>query len=275
MTAELPAPLVPASLDLRVFPRMPLDVARLRDAETAVVTKGDEFRCAVLLWCVSWHQVPASSLPDDDRLLADFAGFGRVVKEWKKVKAGALRGFVLCSDGRLYHRVVAEVAIDSWGALLKQRWTTACNRIKKQQQRAKLAVSLPTFALWISENCPEASQYVSRWTKGASPEDTAAQEQGQPPPVPGETASNRSEGILPTTHRGDGSDTVAGSSSGNPHPSGPEARESKPRAHGSWRRDANAAMRKMTELGLPSYGLSHDQCIARIEEHLRREQRAA
>src|SRR4051812_37662310 len=100
---------------------MPLDVMRLRDSETVSKTEGEEFRAAVLLWATCWHQLPASSLPDDDVELAKFAGFGRVVKEWKKVRTGALRGFVKCSDGRFYHRVVAENAIESWGAHLKQR----------------------------------------------------------------------------------------------------------------------------------------------------------
>lgn len=33
---------------------------RLRDSDIATKAKGDEFRCAVLLWCAAWHQVPAA-----------------------------------------------------------------------------------------------------------------------------------------------------------------------------------------------------------------------
>jgi hypothetical protein len=105
-----PKPLVPFEIDLRDFPYMPLDVVRLRDSELAVVLSGEEFRSAVLLWCACWHQVPASSLPDDDRLLASLAGFGRDLKGWKAVRQAALRGFKVCSDGRLYHPVIAEKA---------------------------------------------------------------------------------------------------------------------------------------------------------------------
>lgn len=66
---------------------------RLRDSKIVDEVSGDEFRAAVLLWCAAWHQVPAASLPDDDAQLAKFAGYGRVVKEWLKHKAGALHGF--------------------------------------------------------------------------------------------------------------------------------------------------------------------------------------
>jgi hypothetical protein len=55
--------------------------------------------------------VPAASLPDDDLILARLLGYGRDLKGWKKVRAaGGLRGWVKCSDGRLYHPVVAAKA---------------------------------------------------------------------------------------------------------------------------------------------------------------------
>lgn len=110
----MPEPLVPAHVDLRDFPFMPLDVARLRDSAIVDEVSGDEFRAAILLWCASWHQVPAGSLPNDTKQLSKFAGYGRVVSEWEKVAEGALYGWVECSDGRLYHPVVAEKAIEAW-----------------------------------------------------------------------------------------------------------------------------------------------------------------
>lgn len=108
-----PAPPVYAELDLRDFTYMPLDVLRLRDSDIAILTSGEEFRAAVMLWCAAWHQVPASSLPNDDRLLASLAGFGRDIEGWKAVREAALRGFVLCSDGKLYHTVIAEKATEA------------------------------------------------------------------------------------------------------------------------------------------------------------------
>ncbi len=107
-------PLTPPDCDLRDFAFMPLDVVRLRDSDLAALEAPEACWAAVLLWCASWHQIPAASLPDDDRVLANLAGFGRVVKEWQRVRSGALRGWVMCSDGRLYHPVIAEKANDAW-----------------------------------------------------------------------------------------------------------------------------------------------------------------
>jgi hypothetical protein len=152
---QLPAPLVPADCDLRDFAFMPLDVVRLRDSDLAVTAEADEFRCAVLLWCASWHQVPAASLPDDDKILAQYAGYGRVVKEWLKVREGALRGWVKCADGRLYHAVVAEKANEAWLAKLRQRLKTECSRIKKHNERHPGAdVPFPEFDAWMEAGCP-------------------------------------------------------------------------------------------------------------------------
>lgn len=118
-------PLTPPDLDLRDFDWMPLDVKRLRDSDLSVLAPGDAFRAAVLLWCASWHQVPAASLPKDDRLLANLAGYGRDLKGWALVRADAMRGFQECSDGRLYHPVVAEKAIEADEQRNKQRNRTA------------------------------------------------------------------------------------------------------------------------------------------------------
>ena len=154
--AENNIPLVPADCDLRDFPFMPLDVVRLRDSDIAALTSGDEFRAAIMLWCAAWHQVPAASIPDDDIVLARLAGYGRVVKEWQKVRENALRGWVKCSDGRLYHPVVAEKARDAWKAKLEQRWKTECARIKKHNDRHEGAnVPRPSFDQWMSAGCPQ------------------------------------------------------------------------------------------------------------------------
>lgn len=152
--AEVAQPLTPADCDLRDFAFMPLDVVRLRDSDLAVTAEADEFRCAVLLWCASWHQVPAASLPDDDKILAQYAGYGRVVKEWMKVRDGALRGWVKCADGRLYHAVVAEKANEAWLAKLRQRLKTECARIKKHNERHKTNIPFPEFDAWMDAGCP-------------------------------------------------------------------------------------------------------------------------
>lgn len=148
-------PLTPPDCDLRDFSFMPLDVVRLRDSDMALTQTPEACWAAVLLWCASWHQIPAASLPDDDRILSNLAGYGRVVREWKKVKAGAMHGWIKCDDGRLYHRVVAEKANDAWDGKLHQRWMTECARIKKHAERHKLLDLLaPSFEDWKAAGRP-------------------------------------------------------------------------------------------------------------------------
>jgi hypothetical protein len=118
LTPPLKAPLTSADCDLRGLAFMPLDVARLVDSDMVALTSGEEFKAAVILWCKCWLQVPAASLPDDDRVLAHLTGAG---PRWARVKAQALRGFVLCSDGRWYHPVVAEKAREAWRHRSSQR----------------------------------------------------------------------------------------------------------------------------------------------------------
>ncbi len=123
-------PLTPPDCDLRGLLFMPLDVLRLRDSDLSLVASGDEFKAAVLLWCASWHQVPAASLPDDDRVLARLSGLEP--KAWRKARDGAMRGWVKADDGRLYHGVVAEKAIEAWKDRLN-------HRRKRDQDRERLA----------------------------------------------------------------------------------------------------------------------------------------
>ncbi|MGF6806274.1 hypothetical protein OKW30_001400 [Paraburkholderia sp. Clong3] len=96
---------------------MPLDAARLRDSELASNEMPESCWAAVLLWCASWQQVPAASVPDDDMWLAAQTRYvvrGKIDSAWSDVRSGALRGWVKCADGRLYHPVVAEKALEAW-----------------------------------------------------------------------------------------------------------------------------------------------------------------
>lgn len=106
------APLTPPGCDLRGMAFMPLDVARLLDSDTVALTDGREFKAAFLLWARSWTQVPAASVPADERLLCRMVSLS--LNEWREVSDMALRGWVECDDGRLYHPVVAEKALQAW-----------------------------------------------------------------------------------------------------------------------------------------------------------------
>lgn len=189
---EIIAPLTSPDCDLRDFAFMPLDVVRLRDSDLAAMESPEACWSAVLLWCASWHQIPAASLPDDDRVLANLAGFGRVVKEWQRVRDGALRGWIKCADGRLYHPVIAEKANEAFIRKLEQGWRTECARIKKLNQRNKTDNPLPTLEEFLS---PRTTRQCPQGQRGNVPEDNTAMyprtTQQCPDDVPKETPSNR------------------------------------------------------------------------------------
>ena len=107
-------PLVPADADVRGFKDMPVEVSRLLSSETWIMCTPEERSAAINLWFHSWMQVPAGSLPDNDRVLAHLS---MASEKWPEVKDMALRGWVKADDGRLYHPVVCEKV----GAMLAVR----------------------------------------------------------------------------------------------------------------------------------------------------------
>lgn len=165
---------------------MPLDVQRLRDSDLAADESPESCWTAVLLWCVAWHQVPAASIPDDDEWIAKRARYwhrGKIEKEWEHVRKGALRGWIKCSDGRLYHPVVAEKAVDAWKAKHEQRYRTECARIKKHNQRHGTAIPYPTFDEFVS---PQYKCAVPRDIPQESPGTKVICPEGQGTSVPGD-----------------------------------------------------------------------------------------
>jgi hypothetical protein len=146
MADQLPDPLVPADVDLRGYEYMPLDVVRLmRSSSWRKARSQPELGYwMVNLWVSSWHEVPAASLPDDADELADFARCEP--KTWAKAKAKVLAGWIKCSDGRLYHPVVAEKALESWAKMSLQRKRTQAAREALKQKMSQRAVEPVTEA---------------------------------------------------------------------------------------------------------------------------------
>lgn len=185
MSADLPEPLVPAEVDLRDFQYMELDVRRLRDSRFGAEVSGDAFRAGVLLWCASWHQVPAGSLPDDDIELANLAGYGRFVKEWRKSRTQALQGFIKCTDGRLYHEVVCEKAFSAWNGKLRHHYDRACDRLRKVNKARALKELAPipelTFEEWNSQRMAAGLPMEKADASAGIPQNHPATAAGIPP----------------------------------------------------------------------------------------------
>lgn len=125
-------PMTPQDCDLRDFVWMPLDCNRLLTSETWVLGSAEEKVASLTLWMKSWHQVPAGSLPDNDKMLAHMSEAGT---KWQKVRDHAMRGWVKCSDGRFYHPVVCEKAREAWANKCAQKARTEAARAAKAARR--------------------------------------------------------------------------------------------------------------------------------------------
>lgn len=132
MIDDLPQPLISPEVDIAGLTWFSLNVDRLLASELVALATPEEAWAAMMLWCRAWQQKPAGSLPNDERVLA---AFSRAGSRWKKVRAMALRGFVLCSDGRLYHPVVCEQVMDGWAKRLRYR--DAQKRLRKWRATQK------------------------------------------------------------------------------------------------------------------------------------------
>jgi hypothetical protein len=115
------APLTPEGCDLRGYEFMPFYGDHLLGSDFNGRASDAEWRAGVTLWWAAWNQVPAASLPDDDAVLCRLCGLGKDLRTWKKIRTGALHGFVKCSDGRLYHRFLAPKAAEAWERRLRER----------------------------------------------------------------------------------------------------------------------------------------------------------
>jgi hypothetical protein len=155
MTEQLPDPFVPPEVDLNGYEFMPLYGERLRTSAHNSRCSDAEYRASINIWWSSWMQVPAASLPQDDAELCRLADLGRDLKTWLKVKPYVMRNFVLCNDGRFYHRFLSVLALDAWAQRVKAR-------VKGKQGAAKR---------WSShrKNVPEPVDKDGRATDSACP----------------------------------------------------------------------------------------------------------
>jgi len=133
---DLPEPLVPADHDVSMLSDFRLNVDRLLASELVAIATPEECWAALMLWCRAWKQVPGGSLPNDDRALAGFSGAGR---RWSKVRRVALRGFVLCSDGRLYHCFLCEEVKRAYKSHVANRERRETERKRVSEWRTKRA----------------------------------------------------------------------------------------------------------------------------------------
>lgn len=132
---NLPDPLVPADLDLSSLEYMPLLLTRLRRSKAWLRAKRKPELAFYMInvWMTAWGEKPASSLEDDDDILADAAMCEPA--KWPKIKEQVMQGFIRCGDGRLYHPVLAEQALKALDKRMKWRTKKATQRGQSEDGR--------------------------------------------------------------------------------------------------------------------------------------------
>ena len=72
------------------------------------------FRAAAMLMFGAWQQKPCGTLPKSDEELSQIANYGWSTEGWLQVKEEALRGWVVCADGRMHHPGLARIVLEMW-----------------------------------------------------------------------------------------------------------------------------------------------------------------
>jgi hypothetical protein len=243
------APLTPMDCDLQDFPRMMIDIPRLFSSEFDATDNDSAWRFGVTLWLKSFHQVPAASLPDDDAVLARLCGLGRDVRTWRQCRAVALRGWVKCDDGLLYHPVVAEVALEAWLEKLTQRLSSGAGNAARwgsefdpEPIRAEIGVAAtllaglnPKSKALSKQQAALALRKSRRDTPTEVPSGHPEHPDGTAKPIPSGSQGKGREGIEDTEPDGSGADAPPGPSDDDEGLDPLADLRAMPTAKGSWR----------------------------------------
>jgi len=160
---------------------MMIDISRLRQSKFDAMADDSAWRAGINLWFSAWHSIPAASLENDDEDLAKAAGLGRDLRTWMRIREKALRGFVLCSDGRLYHETVAELALESWTEKLVQRLKSGAgnaSRWKVEFDPAPLEAEISETCSLLAALNPQ-SKYLAKASRRQSQSSAPAIPQGK------------------------------------------------------------------------------------------------
>lgn len=184
-------PLTPAGCDLMNYPRMPVIVQRLLSSETWIESAADPRLGHVLmsLWAAAWHQVPTASLPAADGALYRMS-MCPTEREWRRVRVRVMRDWVLCSDGRLYHPVLAELAIECWLDKLVQRRRSETGNAKKygrpvdMRQIDQLEGEALAMLRELNPNSPLLSKKRTVLAIPVAPSGGGGAPSGTPPDIP-------------------------------------------------------------------------------------------
>lgn len=129
--------------------RFELDYERIEQSDTWVLASPEMRPWLLMLWMTAWKQVPCGSLPANDELVA--ARIGMDLRVFRANRDILMRGWVVASDGRLYHPVITEQVLNLVALRNKEATRKQTYRDKKNQS---LASESPVGQPWDSARTP-------------------------------------------------------------------------------------------------------------------------
>lgn len=101
--------------------RFQLDTQRLRASDTWALASPEVRPWLLMLWVVSWDEIPSGSLPALDDVMA--AKIGMTPASFQVHRPILMRGWRLASDNRFYHDVISDLVLDrlTWKANERER----------------------------------------------------------------------------------------------------------------------------------------------------------
>lgn len=173
--SDLIEPPIPDDVDLRNLEWMPLHIDKLvssrawRDAKR----RPDLAFFMMNLWMAAWKEVPAGSLPNDDRTLREIAGCSP--QRWPTARQPVLRSFVAATNARIYHPTIVEEAIRAWelktsrhAKMKDARKAKAAKRIAQQNQGLRRQVKTLTQSLTQTLLQDQSKTLLQEQSKGLS-----------------------------------------------------------------------------------------------------------
>lgn len=150
---NLPEPPYPADTHVKGF-QFRIDHERLFSSDTWALAPPDVRPWLLMLWHTAWTQRPAGAFTNDHAVIA--AKIGMDPRQFAAHADILLRGFVLHSDGRLYHPVVVEQVLRAgkWKDDTARRQAEYRKR-KKAEQESNALVTRYSRVTNVTATTPE------------------------------------------------------------------------------------------------------------------------
>lgn len=138
VNCSMPDPPYPKATKANGY-RPEVDWQRIRGSKTWRLCAPDMRNNLLRLWLESWNEVPAGSWENDDEIIA--SAIDMPARLFAAHRDQLMRGWVLHSDGRLYHATVTEMVL----AMLSKRRSSAERVAKHREKKQEVADNVTRY----------------------------------------------------------------------------------------------------------------------------------